>query len=144
MCDNYVVKEHPNRLRIMMINKKDKDKVASLLIQCLCSEKNIFYNINEGDNELSLIIDISMEQYYKKINCVYFPDFYRVIQVHENCSGIEHIGIVSEVSALFTDINVSIMYINTYNNNFILVKDKDYKKAIDALSKIGYKIQQFT
>ena len=138
MCDNFVVKEHPNKVRIMMVNKKEKDKVMSLLVHCMCSDDNIFYNINEGDNELSLIIDTKMEEYYKKINCVYFPDLYRVIQVHENCSGIEHIGIVSEISSLFTDINVSIMYVNTYNNNFILVKDKDYNKALDALKKIGY------
>lgn len=138
--NGYIVKTNEYRVKIIMVNKNEKRKVLSLLLQCLACEDNVFYNISEGDDELSIIVDTRFEKYIKQLPCVYYPDTYRVIQIHENCSGIDHIGIVSEISSLFADINISILYINTYNNNFILIKGSDYNKGIDALVSIDYKI----
>lgn len=139
--NNYILEINDYRVKILMVNKKEKHKMLPLILKCIISDENIFYNINEGDTELSFVIDIRFEEFTKKLPCVYYPDIYRVIQIHENGSGIDHIGIVSEISSLFTDINISILYINTYNNNFILIKENDYKKGIDALSKIGFIIK---
>ena len=138
--NGYVVQTSEYRVKILMVNKNEKRKVLSLLLQCLSTDNDVFYNINEGDNELSIVADICFEKYIKQLPCVYYPDIYRVIQIHEGCSGIDHIGIVSEISSLFADINISILYINTYNNNFILIKEKDYNKGINALTSIDYKI----
>ena len=137
--NGYVVHKNEYRVRILMVDKKEKRKVLSLLLQFLATEDDVFYNISEGDHELSIVADVSFEKYIKQLPCVYYPDTYRVIQIHEGCSGIDHIGIVSEISSLFADINISILYINTYNNNFILIKENEYKKGIDALTSIDYK-----
>jgi len=40
---------------------------------------------------------------------------YRVIQIHDEFNGIE--SVVNDISSLFVDINISILYINTYNND---------------------------
>lgn len=129
----FEIKRLDYSVKILSIEKEKKENIMPLLLRCFLSEKDIFYNINEGDNELSLVIDTKFEKYFKKINCVIHPDIYKVIQIHENKSGIDHIGIVAQVSSLFSDINISILYYNTFNNNFILVKQKDYKKALEAL-----------
>lgn len=141
---DFVLQENKYRVRIFMVNKKDRKKVLELLLKLITSDGDTFYNINEGDDEVSIVADVSMDKYIKKLPCVYYPDIYRVIQIHQGKSGIDHIGIVSEISSLFADINISILYINTYNNNFILIKEKEYLKGIDALSKIGYKIKKLT
>lgn len=138
--NRYMVQTNENRVKILMVDKTEKRKVLSLLLQCLSTDNDVFYNINEGNNELSIVADMCFEKYIKQLPCVYYPDIYRVIQIHEGCPGIDHIGTVSEISSLFADINISILYINTYNNNFILIKEKDYTKGINALISIDYKI----
>ena len=136
MNNLYKLEKNDYRLMIMMVEPKNKDKVLPLLIRCLCKEDDLFFCINQSKKELSFIIDKRMKKYFRSLNCVYYPDTYRPIQIHENCSGIDHIGIVSEISSLLSDINISMLYINTFNNNFILVKDKDYNNAIKALNSI--------
>jgi uncharacterized protein len=140
----YMMKENKYKVRILMVDKKNKHKVLQLLLRCMSSNNDVFYNINEGDDEMSLVIDTKFDNYTKKVPCVFFPDVYRVLQIHEGCSGINHIGIVSEISSLFSDIHISIFYINTYNNNFILVKEKDYNRAKNALKSLGIKFQSLS
>lgn len=123
-------------VKIVAVERDKKDKLLSLILRCYQSEKDIFYNVNEGDDELSLIIDTKMEKYYKNIDCTVYPDIYKIIQIHNNSSGIDNVGTVTQISSLFTDINIPIMYINTYNYNYILVKNKKFDKAVNALNEL--------
>jgi hypothetical protein len=49
-----------------------------------------------------------------------------VIQIHENSSGMDHVGIINRISGILTKNNIPILYINTFNNNYILVKEQDF------------------
>ena len=58
---------------------------------------------------------------------------YLVLQIFEdNENGINHVGIVSRLSKIFSDNNIPILYINSYNNNYILVSDI-YKPNLTSL-----------
>ena len=62
---------------------------------------------------------------------------YRALELHCFDNGINHVGIVSSISQVLSKNNISMLYINTYSHNFVLVHQNDYEKAIDALSQEG-------
>ena len=141
MDRNYIVKEHSNEVKIICATENHQNVMNELLNLYKDSDKNnMFMSLNIGDDELSFIVDEIHENKFLDLKCMIYPDVYKIIQIHENISGIDNIGTVSEISSLFTDINISILYVNTYNNNFILVKKSDYDRAINALKTIDYTI----
>ena len=50
------------------------------------------------------------------------------------------IGILAELSSVFARAEIGIFAISTYNTDYVLVKDKDYRKAIKALDRAGYRV----
>ena len=50
------------------------------------------------------------------------------------------IGILAELSSVFAKAEIGIFAISTYNTDYVLVKDKDYRKAIKALDCAGYRV----
>ena len=52
------------------------------------------------------------------------------------------IGILSAVSSVLAENKISIFAVSTYDTDYILVKDKDIKKAISALSAGKYEVVQ--
>ncbi len=50
------------------------------------------------------------------------------------------IGILSKISTLLAENNIGIFAISTYNTDYILTKEDNYMKALEILSKAGYKI----
>jgi len=138
MTNNIIAKKLSYDLKIIMVNKQHKDSLKDIIKECIFSNSDTFYNINEGDDEFSLVIDKKLEPLYKNKNkhINEDPDIYKVIQIHQNRSGINNIGIVTQISTLFTDINIPILYFNTYKYNFVVVKKNDYEKAWNALKII--------
>lgn len=128
----------PNEVVIMNITKNSRYKLLQPILELtlLRKEKNHFYSITSTDNELSIITDKSifdevvindtMELYYDFIS---MTKTYRIMQFYEGVSGISHTGIVERISKMFNKVNVPIIYINTYNNNFILVDKNDLEKC---------------
>lgn len=50
------------------------------------------------------------------------------------------IGILAELSDVLARAEIGIFAISTYNTDYLLVKDKDYRKALKALDRAGYRI----
>ncbi|MGM0240907.1 ACT domain-containing protein [Enterococcus sp. AZ103] len=50
------------------------------------------------------------------------------------------VGILSKISSLLADANISIFAISTYNTDYILVKATHFDKSIEILENTGYKI----
>lgn len=50
------------------------------------------------------------------------------------------IGILSSISTILAENKISIFAISTYDTDYILIKEGEINKAIDALSDRGYKI----
>ncbi len=101
------------------------------------SEEELFYSQTESKEELSLFIDqrASKDFLHDEVNIIYN---YRLIQIYEQNSGIENIGIAKKISSVFADNKISIIYINTFNNNFILIPESNYEQALKTLLKTNF------
>ena len=69
--------------------------------------------------------------------CVSDQRIYKVINIYEDIPGIDHVGIIHNISKLFLEKNIPILYINTFGHNIILVSEENMPNAVSCLEKIG-------
>lgn len=69
--------------------------------------------------------------------CVSDPRKYTVINIYEDIPGIDHVGIIYNISSLFLEKSIPILYINTYGHNLILISEEHLNNGLDILKKIG-------
>ena len=50
------------------------------------------------------------------------------------------IGILSKISGILADNKIGIFAVSTFNTDYILVKEENFEKAMDVLSKQGYTV----
>lgn len=50
------------------------------------------------------------------------------------------IGILSKLSAILADNGIGIFAVSTFNTDYILVKEKNFEKALDVLADNGYTV----
>jgi hypothetical protein len=135
--NTFYVIEHTNKISIISIPKNEKIYYLYALTKCIFFNKHSssFISFTENDDETSLFIDEKSLKYLPDNISLNLSrkDNFRLIQIRENDHGIDHIGIVSKIATLFTNNAISILYINSYNNNFILLEQCDYDRAIELL-----------
>lgn len=95
--------------------------------------KQDFYSITKTDEELSIVLDEdvniesnNIEYNWKAIKIVGTLDF-------------ALIGILSKISTILAQAEISIYAISTYNTDYILIKNDKLDKAIKVLEQNGYK-----
>lgn len=95
--------------------------------------KQDFYSITKTGEELSIVIDEeiniesnNIEYNWKAIKIVGTLDF-------------SLIGILSKISTILAQAEISIYAISTYNTDYILIKKDKLDKAIKVLEQNGYK-----
>lgn len=52
------------------------------------------------------------------------------------------IGILLKISCLMAENNIGIFAISTFNTDYVLIKSKNFSKAIEPLSKTGYRVAE--
>lgn len=72
---------------------------------------------------------------FESLSVQFDPRIYHVFSIHEDCPGINHVGIVYFLSGLFTKVNIPILYVNTYSSNLIFISDEYKEKAIQIMSE---------
>lgn len=94
--------------------------------------KQQFYSITKTEDELSIVLDEDIniisnivEYNWKAIKIVGTLDF-------------ALIGILSKISTILAQTEISIFAISTYNTDYILVKTDKLEKAIKVLEQNGY------
>lgn len=50
------------------------------------------------------------------------------------------IGILSKISGILAENKIGIFAISTFNTDYVLMKEENYQKALNALGSAGYKI----
>ena len=50
------------------------------------------------------------------------------------------IGILAEISSLLAKKEIGIFVISTYNTDYILTKEENYQRALEAISGAGYEV----
>ncbi|WP_315122145.1 ACT domain-containing protein [uncultured Clostridium sp.] len=94
-----------------------------------------FYSITKTMDELSIVCNL--QNIPEDIKC---EKPWKALKV-EGPLDFSLIGILASISRLLAERCISIFAISTYDTDYILVKEKDINKAIDALSNEGYKIR---
>lgn len=95
--------------------------------------KQEFYSITKTDEELSIVVDEDVnilsnvvEHNWKAIKIVGTLDF-------------TLIGILSKISTILAQAEISIYALSTYNTDYILIKADKLEKAIKVLEQNEYK-----
>ncbi len=92
-----------------------------------------FYFIGKTDEELSLVCKTgdTPEQTVER------EDGWRGFRI-QGVLDFSLIGILSKLSQILADNGIGIFAVSTYNTDYILVKEENFKKALDALENAGY------
>lgn len=121
---NITLKKIPHRLSVC--------KVADVSDLDLSAD---FYFIGKTDEELSLVCrteaapDGTTER----------EDGWRGFYI-QGVLDFSLIGILSELSRILAENRIGIFAVSTYNTDYILVKEENYERALDALTAEGYNV----
>lgn len=129
-----------NIVALVRIPKNLKDMYMKNIVELLFYKDNKFVTFSECQDEISIILDQSLITPFENNYDVQIMKDFKVMQIYEDQHGINHIGIVNKISGIFTQNNIPILYINTFNNNFILTSSNDYDKAIKILGTHGFTV----
>lgn len=113
----------------------------SKFILCLMTYKqNKFLSITYSDDELTICydstIDVKLDGLYTDTNKIYREEYvlYRSLNTG---SFIEEAGLVKKIASLFSENNVPIMFITSFNNDYVFVP-KEYEEKVDVLLNIMF------
>jgi hypothetical protein len=93
-----------------------------------------FYTVSKTFDELSIICQASLIPQGIQVELGW-----RVMKV-EGPLDFDLIGILATLSGSLADRGVSIFAVSTFDTDYLLVKEKDYKNAVEALRDAGHTI----
>lgn len=96
-----------------------------------------FYFIGRTDEELSLVCRTE----HTPSGTLEREDGWRGFRI-EGTLDFSLIGILSKLSAILAENGIGIFAVSTYNTDYILVKEENLPRAMDALSAAGYEITE--
>ena len=94
-----------------------------------------FYFIGKTDEEISLVCKTEDTP----AHTLERDDGWRGFRI-QGVLDFSLIGILSKLSGILADNKIGIFAVSTYNTDYILVKDKDFEKALSVLSDEGYTV----
>jgi hypothetical protein len=95
-----------------------------------------FCFLGKTDEELSLVCSTQ----FVPQNTTQREDGWRAFRI-EGVLDFSLIGILSEISGVLAGEKIGIFAISTYNTDYILVKEENFEKALNALKMKGYHIK---
>ena len=136
---DFSINTHPVYF-INLINIEE-DGLMYYLTKLIFYERPEFINFhyNTNDNERSLLIsedgfsiikpilDRNSVPYTKRYYCAYILNTYEFL---------DDTGLVQKLSSLFAEAKIPILYITTYNNNFILFDEEFYEQSLALLNSL--------
>lgn len=94
-----------------------------------------FTFLSRTDEELSLVCPSE----YAPENALQREDGWRAFRI-EGVLDFSLIGILSKIATVLAEEKIGIFAISTYNTDYILVKEENLSRALNALQKSGYTI----
>ena len=94
-----------------------------------------FCFISKTDEELSLVCNTK----YTPIQTIEREDDWKAFRI-QGVLDFSLIGILSKISTILAENKIGIFAISTFNTDYILTREDNFKKAIKVLSKSGYTI----
>lgn len=109
------------------------DNENYVMMKTTVEEEITLFIYYEDDDAKNKFVHMILEQYMKTD-----PRVYHIINIHEDIPGIDHIGIISTISRLFSKREIPILYVNTYSYNLVLVSEECKIRALEVLGEISY------
>ena len=94
-----------------------------------------FYFIGKTDEELSLVCKTDAVPY----KTIERDDGWRGFRI-QGVLDFMLIGILSKLSGILAEHKIGIFAVSTYNTDYILVKEENFDRAMEALISEGYKV----
>ena len=115
-----------NKYKVIKLNPNEHVDLEVL-------SKEEIYSITKTDEELSIVVKKDVN-----IKSDIIEDNWRIIKIVGTLD-FSLIGILSKISTILANANISIFALSTYNTDYILVKDDKIKQAIKVLEENNYK-----
>ncbi|MBQ4618659.1 MAG: ACT domain-containing protein [Clostridia bacterium] len=96
-----------------------------------------FFFLSKTDEEISLVC----ETRYAPSNATHREDGWKAFRI-QGTLDFSLIGILSKITTILAENQIGIFAVSTYNTDYILVKEENFKKAMDVLGKAGYQITE--
>jgi hypothetical protein len=93
-----------------------------------------FFSITKTTDELSIVCD--EDSIPNNIKC---EKDWKILKI-EGPLDFSLIGILSSISSILANIGISIFAVSTYDTDYILIKNTDIDKAVNALIEERYEI----
>lgn len=95
-----------------------------------------FCFIGKTDEELSLVCSTSLVP----SNIIECDNGWKAFRI-QGVLDFSLIGILSKISVLLAENEIGIFAVSTYNTDYILTKENNFKKAIEILKQNGYELE---
>ena len=118
------LKKLPHELTVCKV-----DSMADIDLAC------DFFFVGKTDEEISLVCVTSDTP----AQTLAREDGWRAFRI-EGVLDFSLVGILAEISGVLAAGGVGIFAVSTYNTDYILVKDRDFEKAAEALAAAGYTV----
>lgn len=115
-----------NRYSVCRLNKNDE--IPKWIFQ------EEFFSITRTDDELSIVC--LQDKIKEDIKC---EKGWKVLKI-EGPLDFSLVGILSRISTLMANNDISIFAISTYDTDYILIKEESIKRAIEVLENNNYNI----
>ena len=94
-----------------------------------------FYFIGKTDEEISLVCKTENVPY----NTIECDDGWQGFRI-QGVLDFSLIGILSKLSGILAEHKIGIFAVSTYNTDYILVKEENFERALEALAAEGYTV----
>lgn len=97
--------------------------------------QSVFFSLTKTFGELSVVC--SQESIPEDIKC---ERDWKILKV-EGILDFSLTGILASISNTLAKAGISIFAVSTYDTDYVLVKDMDFKDAIEALKQAGFGVE---
>lgn len=115
-----------DKYKVIKLNPSENIPLEKIL-------KEEIYSITRTDEELSIVVKEDID-----IKSDIIEKDWRMIKI-DGTLDFSLIGILSKISTILANANISIFAISTYNTDYILLKEDKIKEAIKVLEENEYK-----
>lgn len=129
MSLNYSFEILQENVVLLSFSVSEIDRYMFILNKLLFySGNHRFISITSNKDELSVIVtENTIKQYLENNlqehhNYIKYDIIYTVFKIHEYTTDIGKVGIVNNFSKIMSENKIPILYITTYNNDYILVE----------------------
>lgn len=94
-----------------------------------------FCFVSKTDEELSVVCPTASAP----DNCLGMDSGWRAFRI-QGVLDFSLIGILAKIAAILAEQEIGIFVVSTYNTDYVLVKEQNFDRALEALSLAGYTV----